>query len=177
MIMDCLSAGGLFTGVQALDFRDPVVEMGHDRPRRARISDSCPMLGGLGVFHGKRGSGVSVECDVRRHGPVTVLGIAGRRDGSVGLVVPEGEVMDGPVLRIANTTSRVVLATPQEPAHLALEGSPVELSGRSTSWNLGEWRDAWVATGVGHHWALVAECQAGPLGALGELFGMEVVRI
>lgn len=176
MIMDRLGAGGSFTELQALDFRDSVVEMGHDGPGHVGISDRRPMLRGLGVFHGKRGWGVSVEFDVR-HGPVTLLGIAGRRDGSVRLVVAEGEVVGGPLLRIGNTTSRVAFPAPGESAHLAPEGSPLGLSGRSTFWNPGEWCDAWAATGVGHHWALGTGHQAGAVGALGELLGMEVVRI
>jgi L-arabinose isomerase len=71
LILDRMGAGGSFTELQALNFRDGVVEMGHDGPAHLAISERKPVLRGLGVFHGKRGWGVSVEFDVR-HGPVTL---------------------------------------------------------------------------------------------------------
>src|SRR5581483_12275067 len=74
LIMDRLGAGGSFTEIQALNFRDDVVEMGHDGPAHLGISDRRPLLRGLGTYHGKRGYGVSVEFDVA-HGPVTALGL------------------------------------------------------------------------------------------------------
>src|SRR6185312_3178210 len=54
LIMDRLGAGGSFTELQALNFRDNVVEMGHDGPAHLAISDGKPILRGLGVYHGKR---------------------------------------------------------------------------------------------------------------------------
>ena len=47
-------------------FEDGVVEMGHDGPAHLAISDSRPRLRGLGLYHGKRGFGVSVEFSVGR---------------------------------------------------------------------------------------------------------------
>ncbi len=89
-----------------MNFEDGVVEMGHDGPAHLAISDSKPVLRGLGVYHGKAGWGVSVEFDVK-HGPVTALGLTQLRDGSLRFVVAEGEVVGGPLMQIGNTTSRV----------------------------------------------------------------------
>ncbi|WP_460979806.1 arabinose isomerase, partial [Pseudactinotalea suaedae] len=50
-----LGAGGSFCEIQALDFLDGVVEMGHDGPAHLAVSSRQPLLRGLGVFHGKRG--------------------------------------------------------------------------------------------------------------------------
>ena len=111
LIMDRLGAGGSFTEFQALDFRDDVVEMGHDGPAHLAISQGRPMLRGLGVYHGKRGWGVSVEFDVR-HGPVTLFGIGQERDGRFRFITAAGEVVDGPHLTIGNTTSRVDFGVP-----------------------------------------------------------------
>ena len=72
LIMDRLGAGGSFTELQALDFLRGHVEMGHDGPAHLAISSHRPLLRGLGVYHGKRGWGVSVEFDVA-HGPVTAV--------------------------------------------------------------------------------------------------------
>ena len=89
LIIDRLGGGGSFTELQALNFRDDVVEMGHDGPAHLAISERRPLLRGLGVYHGKRGWGVSVEFDVK-HGPVTAFGIAQQRDGAFRFVASRG---------------------------------------------------------------------------------------
>jgi L-arabinose isomerase len=153
VIMDRLGAGGSFTEMQALNFTDGVVEMGHDGPAHLGISDARPLLRGLGVFHGKRGYGVSVEFDVA-HGPVTAFGLTQRRDGTFCFVVSEGVVVDGPLLAIGNTTSRVDFGC-----------------------DPGRWCDAWAATAVAHHWALGTGHRAAELAAVAELFDIEMVTV
>ena len=153
LIMDRLGAGGSFTEFQALDFLRGHVEMGHDGPAHLAISSGRPLLRGLGVFHGKRGWGVSVEFDVA-HGPVTAFGLIQRRDGGFGFVASEGETVDGPHLRIGNTTSRVDF-------------------GRDP----GEWTDAWSATGISHHWALGTGHRAAELRAVADLLEVEFVQV
>jgi L-arabinose isomerase len=153
LIMDRLGAGGSFTEIQALNFTDAVVEMGHDGPAHIGISERRPLLRGLGVYHGKRGYGVSVEFDVA-HGPVTALGLTQMRDGRYRMVVSEGEVVSGPLLQIGNTTSRVDF-------------------GRDP----GEWCDAWAASAVNHHWALGTGHRAAELEAVSQLIGVELVVV
>lgn len=142
-------AGGSFTEIQALNFEDNVVEMGHDGPAHLAVSSRQPVLRGLGVYHGKRGWGVSVEFDVE-HGPVTLLGLGQDRDGSLSFVISEGTVVPGPLLAIGNTTSRVDF-------------------GRDP----GEWVDAWSATGVGHHWSLSVGRHGADFLAAASLLGIE----
>ena len=101
-----IGAGGSFTEIQALNFFDDVVEMGHDGPAHLAVSAQQPLLRGLGVYHGKRGWGVSVEFDVR-HGPVTTFGLGQDRDGPLRVHHLRGDVVPGPLLAIGNTTSRV----------------------------------------------------------------------
>ncbi|MEU7857634.1 L-fucose/L-arabinose isomerase family protein [Nonomuraea sp. NPDC049141] len=153
LIMDRLGGGGSFTELQALDFLRGHVEMGHDGPAHLAISSRKPLLRGLGVFHGKRGWGVSVEFDVA-HGPVTAFGLLQRRDGRFGFVVSEGETVDGPHLKIGNTTSRVDF-------------------GRDP----GEWTDDWSATGISHHWSLGIGHRAAELRALADLMGVELIEV
>jgi L-arabinose isomerase len=155
LLLDRLGAGGSFTELQALNFRDNVVEMGHDGPAHLAISARKPLLRGLGVYHGKRGWGVSVEFDVQ-HGPVTLCGLGQLRDGTFILVASEGEVVPGPLLRIGNTTSRVDFGC-----------------------DPGEWTDAWSASGVDHHWALGTGHRVAELTAVADLLGLEltVVRV
>jgi len=144
-----IGAGGSFCEIQALNFDDDVVEMGHDGPAHLAVSAREPLLRGLGVFHGKRGWGVSVEFDVDP-GPVTLLGLGQDRDGSLVFVASEGRVVPGPLLAIGNTTSRVDF-------------------GRDP----GEWVDAWSATGVGHHWSLSIGHRAETYRAAASLLGIE----
>ncbi|MEV8390116.1 MULTISPECIES: L-fucose/L-arabinose isomerase family protein [unclassified Streptomyces] len=153
LVADRLGAGGSFTELQALDFTAGVVEMGHDGPGHLAISARKPLLRGLGVYHGKRGWGVSVEFDVR-HGPVTLVGLGQSRDGRYRLVAAEGEVVPGPHLEIGNTTSRVDFGC-----------------------DPGEWTDAWSASGVGHHWALATGALLPELRALSGLTGLELVEV
>ena len=152
-IMDMFGAGGSFTELQALNFRDGVVEMGHDGPAHLGISARKPLLRGLGVYHGKRGWGVSVEFDVK-HGPVTLCGLGQRRDGTFTLIASEGTVVPGPLLRIGNTTSRVDFGC-----------------------DPGEWTDAWSASGIAHHWALGTGHRAGELAAVADLLGLELTVV
>ncbi|MBM0224183.1 MULTISPECIES: L-fucose/L-arabinose isomerase family protein [Micromonospora] len=149
LVMDRLGAGGSFTELQALNFFDNVVEMGHDGPAHLAISDGKPLLRGLGVYHGKRGWGVSVEFDVK-HGPVTAFGVGQTRDGRYTFLASEGTVVAGPLLQIGNTTSRVDFGC-----------------------DPGEWTDAWSASGVGHHWALGTGHRVAELRAVAELLDVE----
>jgi len=149
LVMDRLGAGGSFTELQALNFSDGVVEMGHDGPAHLAISARRPLLRGLGVYHGKRGWGVSVEFDVQP-GPVTVFGIGQEPDGKYVMIASEGTVVPGPLLRIGNTTSRVDFGC-----------------------DPGEWTDAWSASGVNHHWALGTGHRAAELACVAELVGCE----
>ncbi len=73
-IMDGFGAGGSYTEFYAMDFNEHFVLMGHDGPGHIAISDTRPILRGLGVYHGKRGAGISVEFNVKQ-GPVTILGV------------------------------------------------------------------------------------------------------
>ncbi|GAA0683129.1 L-fucose/L-arabinose isomerase family protein [Streptomyces malaysiensis subsp. malaysiensis] len=153
LMADRLGAGGSFTELQALNFEDNVVEMGHDGPAHLAISSADPLLRGLGVYHGKRGWGVSVEFDVQ-HGPVTTFGLGQETDGTYTVIASEGEVVPGPLLRIGNTTSRVDFGC-----------------------DPGEWTDTWSASGVGHHWALCVGHRAKDLQAVADLLDLPFVHV
>ncbi|MGP4033699.1 arabinose isomerase [Pseudarthrobacter sp. 1C304] len=141
-------AGGSFCEIQALNFEDNIVEMGHDGPAHLAVSAKSPLLRGLGIYHGKRGWGVSVEFDVH-HGPVTLLGLGQDADGSLAFIASEGTVVGGDLLQIGNTTSRVDF-------------------GRDP----GEWVDEWSSTGIGHHWSLAVGHRASTYRAAASLLGI-----
>lgn len=149
LVTQVVGAGGSFCEIQALNFEDNIVEMGHDGPAHLAVSARDPLLRGLGVYHGKRGYGVSVEFDVQ-HGPVTLLGLGQDRDGSLAFVASEGTVVAGPLLAVGNTTSRVDFK--RDP---------------------GEWVDEWSATGIGHHWSLSIGHRAADYRAAAHLLGID----
>ena len=153
LVCERIGAGGSFTEFQALNFSDGVVEMGHDGPAHLAISARQPLLRGLGVYHGKRGWGVSVEFDVQ-HGPVTTLGVGQERDGTLTFIASEGETVPGPLLEIGNTTSRVDFGC-----------------------DPGLWTDAWSASGVGHHWALAVGHHAADFRAAADLLQVPFVEV
>ncbi|MBE1530636.1 L-fucose/L-arabinose isomerase family protein [Actinomadura algeriensis] len=153
LVTQVVGAGGSFCEIQSLNFEDGVVEMGHDGPAHLAVASRDPLLRGLGVYHGKRGWGVSVEFDVR-HGPVTLLGLGQDRDGTLTFIASEGDVLPGPLLEIGNTTSRVDF-------------------GRDP----GEWVDDWSATGIGHHWSLSLGHRAGDYRAAANLLGIPFRRV
>ena len=130
LLMDRLGAGGSYTEFYAMDFRDNFLLMGHDGPGHIAISDHKPILRRLGLYHGKRGYGVSVEFKVRT-GPVTILGLCQTASGEFRLIAAEGESIPGSTLRIGNTNSRLRFGLP-----------PAEFVNR------------WCAEGPTHHCAL-----------------------
>ena len=153
LVTHVVGAGGSFTEIQALNFEDGVVEMGHDGPAHLAVSSQEPLLRGLGIYHGKRGWGVSVEFDVQP-GPVTLLGLGQDRDGSLAFVASEGTVVPGPLLAIGNTTSRVDFGI-----------------------DPGQWVDNWSATGIGHHWSLSLGHRAADYKAAASLLGIDFRQV
>ena len=152
-VMDTLGAGGSFTEFYAMDFDEGFILMGHDGPGHIAISDSKPVLRGLGVYHGKAGYGVSVEFGVKT-GPVTIFAVTQTREGQLKMLAAEGESLSGPTLRIGNTNSRLRFALP--PA---------------------AFMNAWCEEGPTHHCALGVGHHAGTLRKVARLLGLEFVEL
>ena len=153
LMMDRLGAGGSYTEFYAMDFREGFVLMGHDGPGHIAISDARPVLRGLGLYHGKRGAGVSVEFKVKT-GPVTILGLTQTAEGRLKLIAAEGESLPGPIMRIGNTNSRLRFAL-----------GPAEFLNR------------WSMEGPTHHCALGVGHQAARIGKLAKLLKIPLVEV
>ena len=153
LLMDRLGAGGSYTEIYAMDFNDDFVMMGHDGPMHIAIAEGKPLLRGLGVLHGKRGSGLSVEAKVK-YGPVTILGTTQTANGKLKFLVAEAESIPGPTLQIGNTNSRLRFAL--KPA---------------------EFMDAWCAHGPTHHVALGVGAQVAKIEKLARILDVECVRV
>jgi L-arabinose isomerase len=153
LIMDRLGAGGSYTEFYAMDFNDDFILMGHDGPGHIAISDEKPVLRGLGLFHGKRGYGISVEFKVKT-GPVTILTMTQTLDGRLKMLAAEGESLPGPTLQIGNTNSRIKF--PLDPA---------------------EFMNRWAEAGPTHHCALGVGRQVNKIRKLARLMGIELVVV
>ncbi len=104
-IMDSFGVGGSFTEFYAVDYAEDLVLMGHDGPGHVGIAEGKTKVRPLQVYHGKVGSGVSVEMSVR-YGPVTLLSVVEDAETGFKLLVAEGESAPGDILEIGNTNSR-----------------------------------------------------------------------
>lgn len=153
LMMDRLGAGGSYTEFYAMDFVEDFILMGHDGPGHIAISDSKPVLRGLGLYHGKRGYGVSVEFTVAT-GPITILGLTQTAEGRLKLLAAEGESIPGPRLQIGNTNSRLKFGL--DPA---------------------EFMNRWSEQGPTHHCALGVGHQLGKIRKLARLLGIELAVI
>ncbi len=129
-IGDICGVGGSFCEIVAADFELQTMILGHDGPFHIGISDAKPVLRGMGLYHGKWGSGISVEASVKK-GPVTCVGITQSADGRLKMIANEGEAVAGDILRIGNTMTHVKFN-----------------QGPST------FMDEWFAMGPTHHFAM-----------------------
>jgi L-arabinose isomerase len=152
-IMDSFGAGGSFTEYYAMDFNADVVLMGHDGPGHIAIAEGKTKVRPLGVYHGKVGSGLSVEMSVK-NGPVTLLSVVESGNGKLFLLVAEGESVAGPVLQIGNTNSRYKF--------------PIGARKFVNDWN---------SHGPAHHCAVGLGHISSKIEKLGSLLNMEVVKV
>ncbi|MDR3709434.1 MAG: hypothetical protein P4L33_14125 [Capsulimonadaceae bacterium] len=107
LIMDRLDIGGSFAEFHPIDFALDSVLVGHDGPHHINIADSRPVLRSLNRYHGKPGSGASVEFQIRE-GPITMLSIGVKADGKFKFVIAEGESVRRPIPPTGNTNTHGV---------------------------------------------------------------------
>ena len=105
-ICDIAGNGGSFCEIVVTDYEDGTILLGHDGPFHLKIAKGKPILRGMGLYHGKQGTGVSVEAKVRT-GPITTLGTTQTIDGRLKFIVTEAESTDGPIMTIGNTQTPV----------------------------------------------------------------------
>ncbi len=152
-ICDTLDMGGSFTEIVAADYNLGTMILGHDGPFHISISEGKPVLRGMGVYHGKRGSGVSVEANVKA-GDVTTLGVTQTLDGRLKMIISEGEAVSEQTLMIGNTQTHVRF--PLAPA---------------------QYMDKWFVHAPTHHCAMAVGHQQALLGKAAVLLGVDAVTV
>ena len=153
LIMDRLGIGGSFAEFHPFDFDANCILVGHDGPHHLAIAEGKPILRSLKKYHGKPGSGASVEFKIKE-GYITMLGITQTHDGKFKFVIGEGESQKGPIPPTGNTNTRGVF------------GSDVR-----------DFIKRWVMEGPTHHYALGIGHHADEIAKIAEILGIEYVII
>lgn len=148
-ISDVIGVGGSFTEIVAVDYDDETIILGHDGPFHMAIAEGRPVLRGLGLYHGKQGTGVSVEAKVRT-GAVTTLNVTQTADGRLKLISSEGLSTDGPTMKIGNTQTPIRF--PRHPD---------------------DYMSHWFAHAPTHHCAMSVGHNAGQFAKVAELMQLE----
>ena len=105
-ICDIAGTGGSFCEIVVTDYLCGTILLGHDGPFHLAIANGKPLLRGLGVYHGKQGTGVSVEAKVRP-GDITTLGCTQTVDGRLKFIISQAEATAGTIMTIGNTQTHV----------------------------------------------------------------------
>ena len=150
-ICDLLGVGGSFCEIVVTDYESGTILMGHDGPFHLAIAQGKPMLRGLGVYHGKQGSGVSVEAKVRT-GDITNLGCTQTADGKLKFLITEAQSVDGPIMTIGNTQTPV-----------RFRQSP------------DDYMDEWFAQAPTHHFAMSVGHNASLFEKTAKMLGIQAV--
>ena len=152
-IMDRLNIGGSFAEFHPFDFTEDFILVGHDGPHHIAIADGKPILRSLTKFHGKPGSGASVEFKIKE-GPITMLGITQTANGKFKFVIGEGESKKGPIPPTGNTNTRGFFAPTTR-----------------------EFVKKWVMQGPTHHYALGIGHHAETIAKIAKVLGIEAVIV
>lgn len=152
-IMDRLNIGGSFAEFHPFDFTEDFILVGHDGPHHIAIAQGKPVLRSLTKFHGKPGSGASVEFKIKE-GPITMLGITQTADGKFKFVIGEGESKAGPIPPTGNTNTRGYFKPTTR-----------------------EFIKKWVMEGPTHHYALGVGHHASTIKKIANVLGIEAVIV
>ena len=153
LILDRLDIGGSFAEFHPVDFAEGFVLVGHDGPHHISIAQGRPALRSLIKYHGKPGSGASVEFKIEE-GPISMLGITQTHDGRFKFVIAEGESVAGPIPATGNTNTRGFFQP-----------------------DVKTFLKRWIAEGPTHHFALGLGHHAGTIQKIADALGIDSVIV
>lgn len=151
LIMDRLDIGGSFAEFHPVDFKEGFVLVGHDGPHHINVAEGKPVLRSLKKYHGKPGSGASVEFKLKE-GPISMLGLSSNHEGKFKFVIAEGESVHGPIPPTGNTNTRGFFKP-----------------------DVRTFLKQWVRQGPTHHYALGIGHRARALKRIADCLGIESV--
>ena len=153
LITNRVGGGGSFAELHPFDIHDDIVLIGHDGPHNINISDRKPILRKLKRFHGKSGSGVSVEFNIKE-GPVTLLSTSSDRFGKIRFILAKGNSLSGAIPQTGNTNTRCRFPIPTT-----------------------EFLEKWCAAAPTHHLALGAGDNSEAIKLFAEIMHIELTEI
>ncbi|MHC1766799.1 MAG: arabinose isomerase [Verrucomicrobiia bacterium] len=153
LIFERLGIGGSFAEFHPVDFAADTVLVGHDGPHHINIAEGKPALRSLKKYHGKPGSGASVEFQLKE-GPITMMSIGQTGHGKFKFIIAEGLSERRPIPPTGNTNTH----------------------GRFGR-NIRKFLCDWVKQGPTHHFALGIGHHADVLVKVADCLGIESVVV
>jgi L-arabinose isomerase len=129
------------------------VLFGHDGPHHINIAATKPVIRSLKKYHGKPGSGASVEFQIKE-GPITMLSIGQTADGKFKFVIAEGESASRPIPATGNSNTHGIFKP-----------------------DVRTFLKRWVAEGPTHHFALGVGHHATELVEIAKILNLDQVQV
>ena len=152
-ICDILQAGGSYCEIVVTDYEEGTILLGHDGPYHLEIAREKPLLRGMGLYHGKQVTVVSVEAKVKQ-GPITTVGLTQLHHGRLKLITSDALSTDGPIMTIGNTQTAVKFKDDPD-----------------------TYMDRWFAEGLTHHFAMAVGHLSSVIAKAGVLMNIETVEV
>ena len=105
LVMNRIGGGGSFAELHPFDSVDDIILIGHDGPHNVSVSEGRPVIRKLKKYHGKPGSGLSVEFRLR-NGAITLLSCSVDSQGRFRMVSAGCESVPGDIPHTGNTNTR-----------------------------------------------------------------------
>jgi len=153
LIMNKIGAGGSFAELHPFDITEDIVLIGHDGPHNINISDEKPILRKLKKFHGKPGSGISVEFKLKT-GDISLLSCSVAADGNLKLIASSGKSIEGAIPQTGNTNTKCRFDIP-----------------------VTEWIEKWCSAGPTHHLALGVGNHIKEIELFSKMSGINLIKV
>ena len=150
-ICDIIGKGGSFCEIVTVDYDEGTILLGHDGPFHLDIAKGKPILRDMMLYHGKKGSGVSVEAKVLT-GNITNLACTQTNNGNLKFIITEAQSVDGAIMKIGNT---------QTPVKFKIDPD--------------SYMDQWFVQAPTHHFAMSIDHNASVLEKIADLLNIESV--
>lgn len=153
LIMNKVGGGGSFAELHPFDVTDDIVLIGHDGPHNINISDEKPIIRKLKKFHGKSGSGISVEFKLKT-GDISLLSCSVGKNGELKLISSAAQSTAGAIPQTGNTNTKCKFDI-----------------------SVTEWIEKWCGAGPTHHLALGVGDRRKEIELFAKMSGINLIQI